>query len=222
MKKYDIAKYIDHTNLKAEAVEEDIKKLCKEAREYGFASVCINPCYVSAARKALEGSECKVCTVIGFPLGASETKVKVFESRTAVESGAQEIDMVINIGKLKDKCVDFVTEEIMAVVKAVSGQACVKVIIECCLLSDEEKILACKAAVNAGADFVKTSTGLSTHGATVEDVLLMKKVVGNNIKIKASGGIRDLEKAVEMIEAGAERIGTSMGTSMGVEIIKSL
>lgn len=208
-------KYIDHTLLKADATKEQIEKLCKEAKEYDFASVCINTCYVSLAKKLLEGSDVKVCCVVGFPLGAMDSLSKAFEAQTAVKNGAQEVDMVINIGALKDKDYDYVTKDIEAVVKA-SKPAIVKVIIETCLLTDEEKIEACKCAMKAKAAFVKTSTGFSTHGATVEDVALMKKTVGDTCKVKAAGGIRIYADALKMIEAGASRL----GCSAGVQIIK--
>ncbi len=203
-------KYIDHTLLKQNATREQIVTLCTEALTYDFASVCVNPTWVETCAKQLTGSSVKVCTVIGFPLGATTSEVKAFETRNAIENGAQEIDMVINIGALKDKHMSLVTADIRAVKKA-AGSAIVKVIIETCLLSDEEKILACKAAVDAGADFVKTSTGFSIAGATVEDVRLMKSVVGNSALVKAAGGVRTYEDLVAMIEAGADRIGTSAG-----------
>lgn len=206
-------KYIDHTLLKQNATREQIITLCSEARAYDFASVCVNPTWVETCAKQLSGSTVKVCTVIGFPLGATTSEVKAFETRNAIENGAQEIDMVINIGALKDKHMSLVTEDIRAVKKA-AGSAIVKVIIETCLLSDEEKILACKAAVDAGADFVKTSTGFSIAGATVEDVRLMKSVVGNSALVKAAGGVRTYEDLVAMIEAGADRIGTSAGVML--------
>ena len=206
----ELNKYIDHTLLKPEATKEQITKLCQEARQYDFASVCVNTCYVPLAKELLAGSDVKVCCVVGFPLGAMDTVSKAFEAKTAVENGAQEVDMVINIGALKDKDYDYVTKDIAAVVEA-SKPAIVKVIIEACLLTDEEKVEACKCSMNAKAEFVKTSTGFSTHGATPEDVALMKKTVGNVCKVKAAGGVRSYDDAMKMIEAGADRLGCSAG-----------
>lgn len=206
----ELNKYIDHTLLKAEATKEQITKLCQEARQYDFASVCVNTCYVPLAKQLLAGSDVKVCCVVGFPLGAMDTVSKAFEAKTAVENGAQEVDMVINIGALKDKDYDYVTKDIAAVVEA-SKPAIVKVIIEACLLTDEEKVEACKCSMNAKAEFVKTSTGFSTHGATPEDVALMKKTVGDVCKVKAAGGVRSYDDAMKMIEAGADRLGCSAG-----------
>lgn len=206
----ELNKYIDHTLLKPEATKEQITKLCEEARQYDFASVCVNTCYVPLAKQLLAGSDVKVCCVVGFPLGAMDTVSKAFESKTAVENGAQEVDMVINIGALKDKDYDYVTKDIAAVVEA-SKPAIVKVIIEACLLTDEEKVEACKCSMNAKAEFVKTSTGFSTHGATPEDVALMKKTVGDVCKVKAAGGVRSYDDAMKMIEAGADRLGCSAG-----------
>lgn len=206
----ELNKYIDHTLLKPEATKEQITKLCQEARQYDFASVCVNTCYVPLAKQLLAGSDVKVCCVVGFPLGAMDTVSKAFEAKTAVENGAQEVDMVINIGALKDKNYDYVTKDIAAVVEA-SKPAIVKVIIEACLLTDEEKVEACKCSMNAKAEFVKTSTGFSTHGATPEDVALMKKTVGNVCKVKAAGGVRSYDDAMKMIEAGADRLGCSAG-----------
>lgn len=206
----ELNKYIDHTLLKADATKEQITKLCEEARQYDFASVCVNTCYVPLAKQLLAGSDVKVCCVVGFPLGAMDTVSKAFEAKTAVENGAQEVDMVINIGALKDKDYDYVTKDIAAVVEA-SKPAIVKVIIEACLLTDEEKVEACKCSMNAKAEFVKTSTGFSTHGATPEDVALMKKTVGNVCKVKAAGGVRSYDDAMKMIEAGADRLGCSAG-----------
>lgn len=206
----ELNKYIDHTLLKPEATNEQITKLCEEARQYDFASVCVNTCYVPLAKQLLAGSDVKVCCVVGFPLGAMDTVSKAFEAKTAVENGAQEVDMVINIGALKDKDYDYVTKDIAAVVEA-SKPAIVKVIIEACLLTDEEKVEACKCSMNAKAEFVKTSTGFSTHGATPEDVALMKKTVGNVCKVKAAGGVRSYDDAMKMIEAGADRLGCSAG-----------
>lgn len=206
----ELNKYIDHTLLKPEATNEQITKLCQEARQYDFASVCVNTCYVPLAKQLLAGSDVKVCCVVGFPLGAMDTVSKAFEAKTAVENGAQEVDMVINIGALKDKDYDYVTKDIAAVVEA-SKPAIVKVIIEACLLTDEEKVEACKCSMNAKAEFVKTSTGFSTHGATPEDVALMKKTVGDVCKVKAAGGVRSYNDAMKMIEAGADRLGCSAG-----------
>lgn len=206
----ELNKYIDHTLLKPEATKEQITKLCQEARQYDFASVCVNTCYVPLAKQLLAGSDVKVCCVVGFPLGAMDTVSKAFEAKTAVENGAQEVDMVINIGALKDKDYDYVTKDIATVVEA-SKPAIVKVIIEACLLTDEEKVEACKCSMNAKAEFVKTSTGFSTHGATPEDVALMKKTVGNVCKVKAAGGVRSYDDAMKMIEAGADRLGCSAG-----------
>ena len=206
----ELNKYIDHTLLKPEATKEQITKLCEEARQYDFASVCVNTCYVPLAKQLLAGSDVKVCCVVGFPLGAMDTVSKAFEAKTAVENGAQEVDMVINIGALKDKDYDYVTKDIAAVVEA-SRPAIVKVIIEACLLTDEEKVEACKCSMNAKAEFVKTSTGFSTHGATPEDVALMKKTVGDVCKVKAAGGVRSYDDAMKMIEAGADRLGCSAG-----------
>lgn len=213
----DIEKYIDHTNLKPDATESDIKKLCDEAKEFKFKAVCVNPCRVLLAKKNLLDSNVLVCTVIGFPLGANSTNTKVFEAKEAIENGAQEIDMVMNIGAAKENDWIFVKRDIAAVVKAVSGRGKVKVIIETCLLTDEEKVKACNCAVDAGASFVKTSTGFSNAGAVSSDILLMKKAVGNKCEIKASGGIKHLEEAILMLESGATRL----GTSNGVRIIKS-
>lgn len=206
----ELNKYIDHTLLKPEATKAQITKLCQEARQYDFASVCVNTCYVPLAKELLAGSDVKVCCVVGFPLGAMDTVSKAFEAKTAVENGAQEVDMVINIGALKDKDYDYVTKDIAAVVEA-SKPAIVKVIIEACLLTDEEKVEACKCSMNAKAEFVKTSTGFSTYGATPEDVALMKKTVGNVCKVKAAGGVRSYDDAMKMIEAGADRLGCSAG-----------
>ncbi|NMA85124.1 MAG: deoxyribose-phosphate aldolase [Epulopiscium sp.] len=210
----NIASYIDHTILKPDAKKEDIIRLCQEAKEYQFASVCVNPYYTNLVKEELIGSGVKVCVVIGFPLGATFTEIKEIETKMAIENGAEEIDMVINIGALKDRDYDIVRKDIEAVVKAAKGQAEVKVIIETCLLTEDEKEKACQISVEAGADFVKTSTGFSTGGATKADVVLMKKTVGNQAKVKASGGVRDYPTAIEMIEAGADRIGTSNGISI--------
>jgi deoxyribose-phosphate aldolase len=202
--------YIDHTLLKPEATEADIKRLCGEAREYHFYSVCINSSYVELAAMELSGSQTKVCAVVGFPLGAMELNSKAFEADQACLHGATEIDMVIHVGALKEGRYDYVSNDIAAVVSvAADYDAKVKVILETCLLTKEEIIKACELAVQAGADFVKTSTGFSTGGATVEDVALMRATVGEKAQVKASGGIRDIEKAKEMIAAGADRLGTS-------------
>lgn len=206
----NLNKYIDHTLLKADATKEQITKLCNEAKEYDFASVCVNTCYVPLAKELLNGSDVKVCCVVGFPLGAMDSESKAYEAKTAVKNGAEEVDMVINIGALKDKDYDYVTKDIKAVVEA-SKPAIVKVIIEACLLTDEEKVEACKCSLNAGAEFVKTSTGFSTGGATVEDVKLMRQTVGDKCKVKAAGGIRSYEDALKMIDAGADRLGCSAG-----------
>ena len=203
-------KYIDHTLLKADATKEQITKLCNEAKEHDFASVCVNTCYVPLCKELLKDSDVKVCCVVAFPLGAMDTASKAFEAKTAVSNGAGEVDMVINIGALKDKDYDYVTKDIEAVVNA-AKPSIVKVIIETCLLTDEEKVEACKCAMKANAEFVKTSTGFSTSGATVEDVTLMRKTVGTVCKVKAAGGIRSYEDAIKMIDAGADRLGCSAG-----------
>jgi len=211
----NIAKYIDHTNLKACASKEDIIKLCDEARRYNFYAVCVNPYRVKLAKEQLQGTNIKVATVIGFPLGATPTEVKVFEAKKALEDGADEVDMVLNIGALKDKAYKYVRNDIAEVVRIAHEKgAIVKVIIETCYLSEEEKEIACKLAVEAGADFVKTSTGFGTGGATIEDVKLMRKVVGDKLGVKAAGGIRTYEEALAMINAGANRIGTSSGVKI--------
>ncbi|AGX05572.1 MULTISPECIES: deoxyribose-phosphate aldolase [Bacillaceae] len=210
----NVAKMIDHTLLKADATKEQIEVLCSEAKEYSFASVCVNPAWVSYASELLEGSGVDVCTVIGFPLGASTPEVKAFETKNAIENGATEVDMVINIGALKSGSSDLVEADIRAVVEAAKGKALTKVIIETSLLTEDEKVLACELAVKAGTDFVKTSTGFSTGGATVEDIRLMRKTVGPEIGVKASGGVRSTEDAQQMIEAGATRIGASSGVAI--------
>ncbi|MDN5326177.1 MAG: deoxyribose-phosphate aldolase [Moorella sp. (in: firmicutes)] len=218
--KETLAAVIDHTLLKPQAKPEDIERLCEEAINYHFASVCINPCYVSMASKILSGTGVKTCTVIGFPLGANETSIKVKEAQKAIEQGASEIDMVINVGMLKSKKLAYVGNEIKEIVDiATKGNAIVKVIIETCLLEKEEKITACKLAVENGAVFVKTSTGFNGPGAQVSDVALMRETVGYKIGVKASGGIRDYQTAVAMLEAGASRIGTSAGVAI-IETIK--
>lgn len=210
----NIAKMIDHTLLKADATKEQIVTLCEEAKQYTFASVCVNPTWVKVASELLDGTEVKVCTVIGFPLGATTSATKAFETEDAIKNGATEVDMVINIGALKDKNYDLVKEDIKAVVNAAKGKALSKVIIETSLLTNEEKEIACKLAVEAGADFVKTSTGFSTGGATVEDIALMRKTVGPSVGVKASGGVRSSEDTAKMIEAGATRIGASSGVAI--------
>lgn len=209
MNKKDLARMIDHTILKAEATEKEIEILCKEALEYNFASVCVNPSMVEKAAELLKGSDVKVCTVIGFPLGATTTEVKAFETEDVIKKGATEVDMVINVGKLKDGNLEYVKKDIEAVVNAAKGKALTKVIIETCLLTDEEKVTACKLSKEAGADFVKTSTGFSTGGATASDIKLMRETVGKELGVKASGGVRSLEDAMAMIENGATRIGAS-------------
>ncbi|HFR3976073.1 TPA: deoxyribose-phosphate aldolase [Streptococcus suis] len=206
-------KYIDHTILKPETTKEQVAQILAEAKEYDFASVCVNPTWVSFAAQELKDSDVKVCTVIGFPLGANTPALKAFETKDAIENGADEIDMVINIGALKSKNYDLVLEDIQAVVAA-SGDKLVKVIIETCLLTEEEKVKACQLSKEAGADFVKTSTGFSTGGATVEDVALMRKTVGPDMGVKASGGARSYEDAIAFIEAGATRIGASSGVAI--------
>ncbi|RAZ68499.1 deoxyribose-phosphate aldolase [Planococcus maitriensis] len=214
----NIASLIDHTLLKAEATAPQIEQLCKEAAEYNFASVCVNPAWVSLAAKQLGNSEVKVCTVIGFPLGASTSETKAFETKDAIEKGAGEIDMVLNIGALKSGQEDLVKSDVEAVVNAAKGKAIVKVILETCLLTDEEIKLASRLSKEAGADFVKTSTGFSTGGATVEAVRLMRETVGPDLGVKASGGVRSLEDVEKMVEAGATRI----GASSGVQIMQGL
>lgn len=213
----NIARYIDHTILKPEATASQIVQLCKEAETYNFAAVCINPIYVKAAAELLRDSEVKVCTVVGFPLGANLTSTKLFETERALDDGAVEIDMVINIGALKAGDNDVVGQEIAAIVdKSHQRNALCKVIIETALLTDDQKIKACRIAKKAGADFVKTSTGFSSGGATVEDVRLMRQTVGPEVGVKASGGIRNLADAENMIAAGANRL----GASAGVKIVK--
>ena len=203
-------KYIDHTLLKQDATENQIDCLLSEAREYDFASVCVNPTWVKHAKKGLEGSDVKVCTVVGFPLGATTPAVKAFETKEAIQNGADEIDMVINVGALKSGNLALVESDICAVVEA-SGDKLVKVIIETCLLTDQEKVVACQLAQKAGADFVKTSTGFSTGGATIADVKLMRETVGPDMGVKAAGGARSYADALAFVEAGATRIGTSAG-----------
>lgn len=204
-----IAKYIDHTILKPDTTREAVIKVCEEAKEYGFFSVCINPYYVSLVSDQLKESDVKVTSVIGFPLGASISEVKAIEATKAIADGADEIDMVINVAALKNKEYNYVLEDIKAVVEACKGKALLKVIIETCLLTEEEKVKACELSVEAGADYVKTSTGFSTAGATPEDIALMRKVVGPEIGVKASGGVRSTADAEAVIQAGASRIGAS-------------
>ncbi|MBE5782282.1 MAG: deoxyribose-phosphate aldolase [Clostridiales bacterium] len=206
-------KYVDHTNLKPFATKADIEKLCAEARKWDFASVCVNPCNIPLAKELLKGSDVKVCTVIGFPLGQNTTAVKVQETKDAYEMGCEEFDMVINVGRLKDGCQDYVRDEIKAVVEAAQGRL-VKVIIETGLLTDEEKAIATRLSCEAGADFVKTCTGVSQGVATVEDIKLMKENLSNGAKLKASSGIRSYEDAKALIDAGAQRLGTSAGIAI--------
>lgn len=205
---------IDHTLLKPEATKEQVEKLCAEAKEYTFASVCVNPTWVKISAELLTGTPVKVCTVIGFPLGASTPETKAFETSDAISNGAGEIDMVLNVGALKSKDMDLVKRDIEAVVNAAKGKAIVKVILETCLLTKEEIKVASQLSKDAGADFVKTSTGFSTGGATVEDVALMREVVGPDLGVKASGGVRSLEDVQKMIDAGATRIGASSGVQI--------
>lgn len=219
MTRETMAKMIDHTLLKQNASEDQIKKLCAEAKEYGFWSVCINPCYVALCAEELKDSDVKVCTVVGFPLGASTTETTVFQSVEAIKNGASEIDMVINVGAIKSGNWDYVYNDIKAVADAVkTNGGLLKVIIETCLLSDDEKIKACEISKKAGADFVKTSTGFSTGGATVDDIKLMRNTVGPDMGVKASGGIHNAKEALAMAEAGASRI----GASAGIEILNGL
>ena len=208
-------KYIDHTILKATASSADVQKLCEEAIEHEFYSVCVNGCYVADAKHLLQGTDVKVAAVVGFPLGAMTTASKVFEAKEAIENGASEIDMVINVAKLKDGEFDYVENEIRLIKEAIADNV-LKVIIETCYLTDEEKVKACELSLVAKADFVKTSTGFGTGGATYEDVKLMKSVVGDNAKVKASGGVRDKKTAQKYVDLGAERL----GTSSGIEIVK--
>lgn len=206
-------KFIDHTILKPETTQEQVEKILSEAKEYDFASVCVNPTWVSLAAESLKDTDVKVCTVIGFPLGANTSAVKAFETKDAIANGADEIDMVINVGALKAGNDALVLDDIKAVVDA-SGDKLVKVIIEACLLTDDEKVRACQLSKEAGADYVKTSTGFSSGGATVADVALMRKTVGPDMGVKASGGARSYEDAIAFIEAGASRIGASSGVAI--------
>jgi len=219
MDMHTLARYIDHTNLNASAKREDIKKLCEEAKEYGFYAVCVNPYRVKDAAEFLKGTDIKIAAVVGFPLGATYTEAKIQEAIMAIKTGAREIDMVLNIGALKDGAYETVEQDIKGVVEASHAMhAIVKVIIETCYLTDEEKIKACELAKNAGADFVKTSTGFGKAGAKVEDVKLMRSIVGKDMGVKAAGGIHTADEAIAMIEAGATRI----GASRSVQIINSL
>lgn len=206
-------KMIDHTVLKADTTLETVKRICDEAMEYGFASVCINPCHVAYCADYLKDSDVNVCTVIGFPLGANTSAVKAFETKDAIANGADEIDMVMNIGALKDKNYDLVRDDVKAVVEAANGTL-VKVILETCLLTEDEIKKACELCVEAKADYVKTSTGFSTRGATIEDVRIMKEAVHGKAKVKAAGGVRTPEDMVKIVAAGADRIGTSAGCSL--------
>ncbi|MCX6998797.1 MAG: deoxyribose-phosphate aldolase [Candidatus Sumerlaeota bacterium] len=209
----DIAPLIDHTLLRPNATDREIEKLCKEGKEYHFASVCLNSAYVSIASHMLAGSGVKVCTVVGFPLGAMSTEAKAFETRDAIAKGADEIDMVINVGKLKSGDYEYVLDDVQSVVRAAQGR-CVKVILETASLTDDEKVAGCIIAKAAGANYVKTSTGFGAGGATVEDVALMRRIVGPKMGIKAAGGIRTAEEAQKMIEAGATRIGASASVAI--------
>ena len=206
-------KMIDHTVLKADTPLETVKRICDEAMEYGFASVCINPCHVAYCADYLKDSDVNVCTVIGFPLGANTSAVKAFETKDAIANGADEIDMVMNIGALKDKNYDLVRDDVKAVVEAANGTL-VKVILETCLLTEDEIKKACELCVEAKADYVKTNTGFSTRGATIEDVRIMKEAVHGKAKVKAAGGVRTPEDMVKIVAAGADRIGTSAGCSL--------
>lgn len=211
----EIAGMIDHTLLKPEAVLSEIKQLCEEAMQYNFASVCVNPSYVPACFEIVKSSNVKVCTVIGFPLGATTTQSKFIEAEEAIKNGAEELDMVINIGRLKDKDYDFVFNDLKIISELSRKHLCTsKVILETCLLTDEEKVAVCLLAKEAGLDFVKTSTGFSKGGATIHDVALMKFVIGDKLKVKASGGIRSYDDAIAMINAGASRLGASAGVKI--------
>ena len=209
----NLARYIDHTLLKPEASLKEIEQLCAEAREHNFYAVCVNGSWVTQARHFLDGSDVKVATVVGFPLGATDSDTKRFETEAAIDNGAQEIDVVINIGRLKDGDDEYVLRELRDVVEAAAERP-VKVIIETCLLTNAEKIRACRIVLDAGAQFVKTSTGFSTGGATIADVKLLREIVGEKFGVKAAGGIRDTQTALAMIEAGATRLGTSSGVAI--------
>ncbi|AFS78267.1 deoxyribose-phosphate aldolase DeoC [Gottschalkia acidurici 9a] len=217
----NIAQFIDHTILKPDATKAMVKKVCDEAKKYNFASVCVNPYYIKYVSDELKESNVKVTSVIGFPLGSTSKDAKAFEAKKVLEDGANEIDMVINIGAIKDRCLDIVREDIQAIVDIVKDKAILKVIIETCLLTEDEKKIACEISKDCGVDFVKTSTGFSIGGATEEDVKLMKEIVGSNIGVKASGGIRTIEDAEKMIRAGATRIGASSSVSI-VESAQSI
>lgn len=210
----ELNRMIDHTILKPEATEAAVQKIIDEAKEYNFFSVCINPCWVAFASEQLADTDVAVCTVIGFPLGANTPEVKAYEAADAIKNGANEVDMVINIGALKSQQYDYVRQDIQGVVDAAKGKALVKVIIETALLTDEEKVKACELVKEAGADFVKTSTGFSTGGAKVADIRLMRETVGPDMGVKASGGVHNAEEALAMIEAGATRIGASTGVAI--------
>ncbi|MBX8942118.1 deoxyribose-phosphate aldolase [Enterococcus faecalis] len=210
----ELNRMIDHTILKPEATEAAVQKIIDEAKEYNFFSVCINPCWVAFASEQLADTDVAVCTVIGFPLGANTPEVKAYEAADAIKNGANEVDMMINIGALKSQQYDYVRQDIQGVVDAAKGKALVKVIIETALLTDEEKVKACELAKEAGADFVKTSTGFSTGGAKVADIRLMRETVGPDMGVKASGGVHNAEEALAMIEAGATRIGASTGVAI--------
>ena len=210
----DFAKMIDHTILKPDATKEEVKKLCEEAAEYGFCSVCVNSSFVYYCAQQLKNTDVKVCTVVGFPLGAMSTDGKVSETVAAIEDGAEEIDMVVHVGMIKSRDWDYVKQDVASVVEAAGGRAVVKVILETCLLTEEEIVTACQICKEAGAAFVKTSTGFSTGGASVKDVALMRKTVGLVMGVKASGGIRTLDKAKAMVAAGADRLGTSFGVAI--------
>ena len=212
-----VSKRIDHTLLRPNASEKDIERLCDEGIRYGFAAVCVNPIYVPLAYRLLKGSEVKVCTVVGFPLGSTLKEVKVLEARRAIEDGASEIDMVMNISMFKSGRYDYVAQEVREVKEEI-GDNILKVIIECCYLTDEEKVRAAKIAEESGADFVKTSTGFGPSGAKLEDVRLLRSVLSEKVKVKAAGGIRSAKQAIEFLKAGADRI----GTSSGVKIIQEL
>ncbi|MEW6687196.1 MAG: deoxyribose-phosphate aldolase [Candidatus Edwardsbacteria bacterium] len=210
----DLASFIDHTLLKPEATKSDIERLCQEAKQYQFFAVCVNPTYVSLVRKILDGTRIKICTVAGFPLGANLTETKIREAALGISHGAQEIDMVMNISALKSSNEDLVEEDIRSVRQTCGKGIILKVILETAVLTQEEKVRACQIAKRVGADFVKTSTGFGSGGATVADVLLMRKAVGKEMGVKASGGIRDYQMAIKLIEAGATRIGTSSGVKI--------
>lgn len=217
-KSRDLARFIDHTLLKPEATQDQIAALCREAVENNFCSVCINPYWVSTVTRLLQGSPVKVCTVIGFPLGATTTRTKALEAEEAIAQGANEVDMVLNVGAFKSGDYDLALNDIQAVVRTARGKAIVKVILETGLLNEAEKIKGCELSVAAGAHFVKTSTGFGPGGATVEDIALMRRVVGPEIGVKASGGVRDYDTAIAMIKAGATRIGTSSGVKIITKI----